>query len=59
MFYDIMLSTPRIGNRYRIGCRRLCLKRGAPVLVVFFSKLSWFVSELPEKDTSNVVVQCR
>ena len=26
--------------------------------VVFYNKLSWFVSELPEKDISNVVVQC-
>ena len=25
--------------------------------VVFYNKLSWFVSELPEKDISNVVVQ--
>ena len=32
------------------------------MLVVFYKKLSWFVSELselPEKDISNVVVQCR
>ena len=27
--------------------------------VVFYSKLSWFVSELPEQDISNVVVLCR
>ena len=27
--------------------------------VAFYNKLSWFVSELPEKDISNVVVQCR
>ena len=27
--------------------------------VVFYNKLSWFVSELPEKDILNVVVQCR
>ena len=27
--------------------------------VVFYNKLSWFVSELPEKDISKVVVQCR
>ena len=27
--------------------------------VVFYNKLSWFVSELPEIDISNVVVQCR
>ncbi len=26
---------------------------------VFYNKLPWFVSELPEKDISNVVVQCR
>ena len=26
--------------------------------VVFYNKLSWFVSELPEEDISNVVVQC-
>ena len=26
---------------------------------IFYNKLSWFVSELPEKDISNVVVQCR
>ncbi len=25
---------------------------------VLFNKLPWFVSELPEKDISNVVVQC-
>ena len=28
-------------------------------VVVFYNKLSWFVCELPEKDISNVVVQCR
>ena len=28
---------------------------GVPVLVVFYNKLPWFVSELPEKDISNVV----
>ena len=28
------------------------------MLVVFYNKLSRFVSELPEKDISNVVVQC-
>ena len=27
--------------------------------VVFYNKLSRFVSELPEKDISNVMVQCR
>ena len=27
--------------------------------IVFYNTLSWFVSELPEKDISNVVVQCR
>ncbi len=27
--------------------------------VVFYNKLPWFVSELPEKDISNVVIQCR
>ena len=27
--------------------------------VVFYNKLSWFVFELPEKDISTVVVQCR
>ena len=26
---------------------------------VSMNKLPWFVSELPEKDVSNVVVQCR
>jgi hypothetical protein len=25
---------------------------------IFYNKLPWFVSEQPEKDTSNVVVQC-
>ena len=36
------------------------VKRCGPVLVVFYNKLPWFVSELPEKDMiSNVVVQCR
>ena len=34
---------------------RLVLKTS----IVFYNKLSWFVSELPEKDISNVVVQCR
>ena len=33
--------------------------RGGPVSVVFYNKLLRFVSELPEKDISNVVVQCR
>jgi hypothetical protein len=28
------------------------------VWVVFYNKLSWFVSEIPEKDISNVV-ECR
>ncbi len=27
------------------------------MLVVFHNKLSWFVSELPEKGVSNVVIQ--
>ena len=27
--------------------------------VVFYNKLPWFVSELPEKDISNAVVHCR
>ena len=35
------------------------LKHGGSVQVVFHNKLSWFVSELPEKDISNMVVQCR
>ena len=46
-----------------ISCRRLCLnylrkigKRRGPLYVVFFNKLPWFVSVLPEKDISNVVV---
>ena len=26
---------------------------------ILYNKLPWFVSELPEKDISNVVVQCR
>jgi hypothetical protein len=29
------------------------------MLVVFNNKLPWFVSELPVKDISKVVVQCR
>ncbi len=29
------------------------------MLVVFYNKLSWFVSELSENDILNVVVQCR
>ena len=32
--------------------------KGGVVLVVFYNKLMWFVSELPEKDLSNLV-QCR
>ena len=32
--------------------------RGDPVQVVFYNKLSWFVSEILEKDNSNVDVQC-
>ena len=46
-----------------ISCRGLCLnylkkylKRGGLVSVAFYNKLSWFVSELPEKDISKVVV---
>ena len=27
--------------------------------VIFYDKLSWFVYELPEKDISNFVIQCR
>ncbi len=37
----------------------LYFKIGSSVHVVFHNNLSWFVSELPEKDISNVVVQCR
>ena len=29
------------------------------VEAVFYKKLPWFVSDLHENDTSNVVVQCR
>jgi hypothetical protein len=29
---------------------------GSSVGIVFYNKLSWFVSELPEKDISNVLV---
>ena len=32
------------------------LKHGGLVQVVFYNKLSLFVSELPEKDISNMVV---
>ena len=49
-----------------ISCRGFCLiylkkylKCGGPIQVVFYNKLSWFVSELPQKGISNVVVQCR
>ena len=34
-------------------------KRDGPVYVVFYNELLWLVSEVPEKDISNVVVQCR
>ena len=45
-----------------INCRSLCLnylKRisqtwWSSVGIVFYNKLPWFVSELPEKDMSNV-----
>jgi hypothetical protein len=30
-----------------------------PVQVVLYNKLSWFISELPQKDISNLGVQCR
>ena len=55
---------------YTIGCCCLnCLCRlnylmkisqtwWSIVQVVFCNKLSWFVSELPEKNISNMVVQC-
>ena len=40
-----------------------CMKDISNVVVrcrtFFFNRLSWFVSELPEKDISNVVVQCK
>ena len=49
-----------------ISCRGSCLnylkkisQMWGPIQVVFYNKLSWLVSELPEKDISNVVVQCR
>ena len=28
------------------------------MLVVFYNKLSWFVSEIPEKDISNILALC-
>jgi hypothetical protein len=31
---------------------------GASEDIVFYNRLSWFVSELPEKDISNMEVQC-
>ena len=34
------------------------LKRDGPAKVVFYNKLSWFVSELPGKDISSIVFQC-
>jgi hypothetical protein len=51
----------------RISCRGLCLNYLKKISqtwwfsvgIVFYNKLPWFVSELPEKDISNVVVQCR
>ena len=49
-------SGPRI---LKIIVFSVYFKRGGPVYVVFYNKLPWFVSELPEKDISNVVVQCR
>ena len=49
-----------------IGCRGLCLNYMKKISQTcwssagrFYNKLPWFVSELPEKDISNVVVQCR
>ena len=30
------------------------LRHGGTVYVVFYNTLSWFMSELPEKDISNV-----
>ena len=44
-----------------LGIRTLFNQKelSGPVLAVFYNKLLWFVSELPEKDISNVVVQCR
>ena len=38
------------------GNTEIILERSGKVSV---NKLSWFVSELPEKDISGVVVQCR
>ena len=32
--------------------------KSSGLLLVVSSKLSWFVSELPEKDIPNVVVKC-
>ena len=34
-------------------------KFGDPVWMIFYNKLSCFVSELPEEDVLNMVVQCR
>ena len=50
-------------ERYHaVSCRGLCLnylnkisQMWGPIQVVFYNKLSWLVSELPEKDISNVV----
>ena len=55
----------RIKNYYMVSFRynpkkgKGSLKRSIPVHVLFYHKLSWFVSELPEKDISNTVVQCK
>ncbi len=35
------------------------VKNGSPVQVVSYNNQQWFVSGLPEKNISNVVVQCR
>ena len=32
---------------------------GCGYSTVFFNRLSWFLSELPEKDISDMAVQCR
>ena len=36
-----------------------CMQLFYNMVLVFYNKLSWFMFELPEKDISNVVVQCR
>jgi hypothetical protein len=49
---------PHFSEAKLLHIMKRSFKRGGPLEVVFYNKLPWFVSELPEKDISTLMVQC-